>query len=152
MACAIRAFSLSDADVAVLEKLVELYGFRSLSAALSCALKIASNSSFFSLNNSTVVESKAVNIPKLPGMNEDVWESQMRRWHLTPEEYAAIVRQTIDNFAASGKPMNNPEAAIYGACKRYANEKHQQQTETAKDTPAAANAKPSYLELQDQLP
>ena len=109
---------------------------------------------FFLADNilSRIPQADSIYVPKLPGFTVDVAKSQMMRFGLTADEYESVCRRTIDNFAASGKPMNNPEAAIYGACKRYVNEKHQRQTETAKDTPAAANAKPSYLELQDQLP
>ena len=96
--------------------------------------------------------STSVYVPKLPGFTVDVAKSQMMRFGLTADEYESVCRKTIDNFAASGKPMNNPEAAIYGACKRYANEKHQQQTDTTKDTPAAGNGRPSYLDIQDSLP
>ena len=123
---------------------------RLLTSNLSYVIRIAIHQLF--LQNSISNEiSKDTAIPRLPGMNEDVIESQIRRFRLSPEEYSSIVRQTIDNFAASGKPMNNPEAAIYGACKRYVNDRHQQ-TDAAKDTPTAGNTKPSYLELQDQLP
>lgn len=82
---------------------------------------LANNSSvgIFQQNNEPIC-----NVPSLPGMTERIVRSQMIRWDLTADEYNTIVRQTIDEYAANGQAMKNPEAAIFGACRRYVDGKN----------------------------
>lgn len=73
----------------------------------------------------------------LPGMNERIVRTQMERWQLTAEEYLAIVQKLINDFAASGGTMKNPENLIWKACSRYV-----YQRDTQKKAAAAAQKTP----------
>lgn len=74
----------------------------------------------------------------LPGMNERVVKTQMERWQLSAEEYSAIVQKLINDFAASGGTMKNPENVIWKACSRYAHERDiQKRAAAAQKTPPA---------------
>lgn len=70
----------------------------------------------------------------LPGMNERIVRTQMERWQLTAEEYSAIVQKLINDFAASGGQMKNPENVIWKACSRYAHERDIQKKAAAAQT------------------
>lgn len=86
----------------------------------------------------------------LPGMTPVVVRSQMERFSLSADEYSMIVRQTVDNFAASGGAIKNPEAAIFGACRRYAKNRDGQKRNTpAAETPSTPDE--STYDLQDRL-
>lgn len=87
-------------------------------------------------NIDTSILSDIGSIPtvNLPGMNERVVKTQMERWQLTAEEYSAIVQKTINDFAASGGTMKNPENVIWKACSRYAHERDIQKRAAAAQT------------------
>ena len=87
-------------------------------------------------NIDTSILSDIGSIPtvNLPGMNERVVKTQMERWQLTAEEYSAIVQKTINDFAASGGQMKNPENVIWKACSRYAHERDIQKKAAAAQT------------------
>ena len=86
-------------------------------------------------------------------MNERIVKTQMERWQLSAEEYMAIVQKLINDFAASGGQMKNPENVIWKACSRYVHERDIQKKANA----AAQTATPSdgsgesIYELQDRL-
>ena len=87
-------------------------------------------------NIDTSILSDISSIPtvNLPGMNERVVKTQMERWQLSAEEYSAIVQKTINDFAASGGQMKNPENVIWKACSRYAHERDIQKKAAAAQT------------------
>ncbi len=157
MASLIRSFSLTDKDMAILESFVKQYSFRSVSAALSFVLNMVAKQPLFLKNNSTVVEcgSPIDSTPSvnLPGMNERIVKTQMERWQLSAEEYMAIVQKLINDFAASGGQMKNPENLIWKACSRYVHERDIQKraNAAAQTTPSADGSGESIYELQDRL-
>lgn len=88
----------------------------------------------------------------LPGMNERIVKTQMERWQLTAEEYSAIVQKLINDFAASGGQMKNPENVIWKACSRYAHERDIQKKAAAAQTATLSDGDgESIYELQDRL-
>lgn len=90
----------------------------------------------------------------LPGMNERVVKTQMERWQLSAEEYSAIVQKLINDFAASGGTMKNPENVIWKACSRYAHERDiQKRAAAAQNTPPAdGNGEQPKLRPDGSLP
>ena len=98
----------------------------------------------------TVSSTPTVN---LPGMNERIVKTQMERWQLSAEEYMAIVQKLINDFAASGGQMKNPENVIWKACSRYVHERDIQKraNAAAQTTPSADGSGESIYELQDRL-
>lgn len=90
----------------------------------------------------------------LPGMNERIVKTQMERWQLTGEEYSAIVQKLINDFAASGGTMKNPENVIWKACSRYAHERDiQKRAAAAQNTPPAdGNGEQPKLRPDGSLP
>ena len=78
--------------------------------------------------------SNSIPTVNLPGMNERIVRTQMERWQLTGEEYSAIVQKLINDFAASGGTMKNPENVIWKACSRYAHERDIQKKAAAAQT------------------
>ena len=84
-------------------------------------------------------------------MTDRIIRSQMERFNLTSDEYETIVRQVVDGFASSGSTIKNPEAAIFGACRRYAKKRDGQTTETpAAETPQSSDDE-SVFDLQEKL-
>lgn len=107
-------------------------------------------------NIDTSILSDIGSIPtvNLPGMNERVVKTQMERWQLTAEEYSAIVQKTINDFAASGGQMKNPENVIWKACSRYAHERDIQKKAAAAQTatPSDGSAEQPKLRPDGSLP
>lgn len=89
----------------------------------------------------------------LPGMNERVVRTQMERWQLSAEEYSAIVQKLINDFAASGGQMKNPENVIWKACSRYAHERDIQKRAAAAQTatPSDGSAEPPKVKPDGSL-
>ncbi len=87
-------------------------------------------------------------------MNERIVKTQMERWQLTAEEYSAIVQKLINDFAASGGTMKNPENVIWKACSRYAHERDiQKRAAAAQNTPPAdGNGEQPKLRPDGSLP
>ena len=112
---------------------------------------LGQNSSIAILPNSTELSIPTVN---LPGMNERIVRTQMERWQLTAEEYSAIVQKLINDFAASGGTMKNPENVIWKACSRYAHERDiQKRAAAAQNTPPAdGNGEQPKLRPDGSLP
>ncbi len=91
----------------------------------------------------------------LPGMNERIVKTQMERWQLTAEEYSAIVQKLINDFAASGGTMKNPENLIWKACSRYVYQRDTQKKAAAaaqKTSPADGNGEQPKLRPDGSLP
>lgn len=106
-------------------------------------------------NIDTSILSDIGSIPavNLPGMNERVVKTQMERWQLSAEEYSAIVQKTINDFAASGGQMKNPENVIWKACSRYAHERDIQKKAAAAQTatPSDGSAEPPKVKPDGSL-
>lgn len=99
------------------------------------------------------VDADVIPSVNLPGMNERIVKTQMERWQLSAEEYMAIVQKLINDFAASGGQMKNPENLIWKACSRYVHERDIQKraNAAAQTTPSADGSGESIYELQDRL-
>jgi hypothetical protein len=99
------------------------------------------------------VDADVIPTVNLPGMNERIVKTQMERWQLSAEEYMAIVQKLINDFAASGGQMKNPENLIWKACSRYVHERDIQKraNAAAQTTPSADGSGESIYELQDRL-
>ena len=102
----------------------------------------------------TQIPSLPVPAVNLPGMNERIVKTQMERWQLSADEYMAIVQKTINDFAASGGQMKNPENVIWKACSRYAHERDiQKRAAAAQNTPPAdGNGEQPKLRPDGSLP
>ena len=149
-----KTFALTETDFQLLKNLQDTFGIRSCSAILSMALR-ALGKSFGAINSNILESDQPRSIPSvnLPGMNERIVKTQMERWQLSAEEYMAIVQKLINDFAASGGQMKNPENLIWKACSRYVHERDIQKraNAAAQTTPSADGSGESIYELQDRL-
>ena len=119
--------------------------------AIASLQKNLNQNSFCGIFHNTVDNCSQLSIPRLPGMTDRIIRSQMERFNLTSDEYETIVRQVVDGFASSGSTIKNPEAAIFGACRRYAKKRDGQTTETpAAETPQSSDDE-SVFDLQEKL-
>lgn len=107
-----QSFSLRASEINYLTDIRQKYDCRSLSAALSMALALAQ-----AQQNSTTLptQTEDVQVPNLPGMTKNIVRSHLIRWEISQDEYNRIVDQLIE----SGERLRNPEAAIFGACRKY---------------------------------
>lgn len=105
------------------------------------------------IDTSILTDGASIPSVNLPGMNERIVKTQMERWQLTAEEYSAIVQKLINDFAASGGTMKNPENLIWKACSRYVYQRDTQKkaAAAAQTTPSADGSGESIYELQDRL-
>lgn len=108
-----QSFSLLPRELNYLADIRQKFCCRSLSAALSMVLALAQQ-------NSTTLptlptQAAGIQVPNLPGMTENIVRSHLIRWELSQAEYNLIV----DELLGSGEHLRNPEAAIFGACRKY---------------------------------
>ncbi len=123
--------------------------------AIASLQKNLSQNSFCGIFPQAQTQIPSLPIPpvNLPGMNERIVRTQMERWQLTAEEYSAIVQKLINDFAASGGTMKNPENVIWKACSRYAHERDIQKRANAatQTTPSDGSAEPPKVKPDGSL-
>ncbi len=94
------------------------------------------------------ISALASDIDGLPGMNLDVVEShfvRFRKFHPTVEIYREAIKAVKAEAAAEGKPVRNPEAALYGKLKQWSSGKWKPETAAAVVPP------PSGLKTQKEI-
>ncbi len=87
-------------------------------------------------------------IADLAGMDLDVVEShfvRFRKFHPTVEIYREAIKAVKAEAAAEGKPVRNPEAALYGKLKQWSSGKWKPETAAAVVPP------PSGLKTQKEI-
>lgn len=145
MPCKILSFSLTPNEILLIESIKKEKDLRSQSAVIGFALKNCHSP----VSQPASMEQK-IQVPDLPGMSERIVRSQLIRFDLSMAEYNTIVNTLIDVTARKGEKIRNPEAAIFGACRRWVRENRRSEADDISDYKTASPAK-TYTELQDQI-
>lgn len=136
-----QSFSLRPSEIDYLTDIREKYDCRSLSAALSIVLALAQQNK---TTPAAQTQTEDVYVPNLPGMTQNIVQSHLIRWEISQEEYRRIIAELID----SGEHLRNPEAAIFGACRKYVCGGRSRATTQPSATSEAGN---SIAHIQDQM-